>query len=115
VYAVARSVFLAGVVTAQIGNAFACRTNKAHNRQMGWISNLNLIGGVLSALLIIFALIYVPAARAAFDTERFPAIVWPFLLANSLTLYLFEWIRKRIVFLLESRRETRLEKPDPRR
>jgi len=115
IQAVARSVFLAGVVTAQIGNAFACRTNKAHNRQMGWISNLNLIGGVLAALLIIIALIYLPAARAAFDTQRFPAIVWPFLLSNSLILYIFEWIRKRLIFLLESRRDTRLDKSDPRR
>ena len=50
---VARTVFLAGVVLVQIGNAFACRTSKAHNTQMGWGSNKVLLFGIALALLMI--------------------------------------------------------------
>ncbi len=95
--AIARTVFLTGVVTAQIGNAFACRTFTAHVTQMGWGSNRALLAGAALSLVIITGLVYLPPLQQAFNNQVFPSILWPFLVLYALVIYLFEWIRKRIV------------------
>jgi len=38
-YLLAVTTFHAGVVMSQVGNAFACRTEKARGRHLGWLSN----------------------------------------------------------------------------
>ena len=94
VNAIAGTVFLAGVVTVQAGNAFACRTSKAHNTQMGWGSNKTLLGGIFLSLLMIAGLVYIPPLAKAFDNQVFPIVLWPFLLLYALILYTMEWFRK---------------------
>jgi magnesium-transporting ATPase (P-type) len=94
---IAQTVFLAGVVTSQIGNAFACRTSKAHITQMGWGSNKILLSGILLALVLLAGLIYLPAFARAFDNQVFPLILWPLLLIFAPTLYTLEWFRKAII------------------
>jgi Ca2+-transporting ATPase len=108
VNAIAQTVFLAGVVTCQIGNAFACRTSKAHTTQMGWGSNRTLIGGAMLALVIIGALIYFPPLARAFDNQVFPKILWPFLLFFAPFIYAIEWFRKLIIRQSERNREQRI-------
>ena len=105
---VARTVFLAGVVLVQIGNAFACRTSKAHNTQMGWGSNKVLLIGIVLGLLMIAGMIYVPFLAKAFDNQAFPIILWPILACFALTLYTLEWFRKSIVRQRERTRGNRL-------
>jgi Ca2+-transporting ATPase len=92
--AVASTVFLAGVVTVQIGNVFTCRTSKARNSQIGWASNRTLLGGILLSFLIIIGIIYIPSLAKAFDNQVFPTILWPVLLLYSLLLYSIDWLRK---------------------
>jgi magnesium-transporting ATPase (P-type) len=94
---VAKTVFLAGVVLVQIGNAFACRTSKEHNTQMGWGSNKVLLFGIVLALLMIGGMVYIPFLAKAFDNQVFPAIFWPILVLFSLILYILEWFRKALV------------------
>jgi Ca2+-transporting ATPase len=95
--AVASTVFLAGVVTVQVGNAFACRTSKAHITQLGWGSNKTLLGGIGLSLLIIAGLVYIPPLANAFDNQVFPFILWPPLLLYALVLYTLEWFRKALI------------------
>ena len=97
VNAVARTVFLAGVVLIQIGNSFACRTSKAHNTQMGWGSNKVLLFGIALALLMIVGMVYIPFLAKAFDNQVFPAVFWPILAVFALILYTLEWFRKAFV------------------
>ncbi len=94
---VARTVFLAGVVLVQIGNAFACRTSKAHNTQMGWGSNKVLLLGIALALLMIIGMVYIPVLANIFDNQIFPPIFWPILALFALILYTLEWFRKSIL------------------
>jgi magnesium-transporting ATPase (P-type) len=94
---VAGTVFLAGVVTVQIGNAFACRTSKAHTRQLGWGSNKVLLGGIALSLLIIAGLVYISPLAKAFDNEVFPLVIWVLLLFYAPVLYILEWLRKGII------------------
>jgi P-type Ca2+ transporter type 2C len=101
---VARTVFLAGVVLVQIGNAFACRTSKARNTQMGWGSNKVLLVGIALALLMIAGMIYIPFLADAFGNQVFPVSLWPVLAFFALILYTLEWFRKAIA---RSRERTR--------
>jgi magnesium-transporting ATPase (P-type) len=94
---VARTVYLSGVVTAQIGNAFACRTSTSHNTQMGWWSNRILLLGIFLSLVLIVGLIYLPPLAKAFDNQVFPLILWPLLFSYAPVLYTFEWLRKTII------------------
>ncbi len=94
---VASTVFLAGVVTVQVGNAFACRTSKAHIRQLGWASNRILLGGIALSLVIICGLVYIPALADAFDNEVFPFVIWAELLLYAPIIYTLEWFRKAII------------------
>jgi Ca2+-transporting ATPase len=103
VNAVARTVFLAGVVLAQIGNAFACRTSRAHNTQMGWGSNKVLLVGIALSLLMIAGIIYIPSLANVFDNQTFPVFLWPILASFAIILYTLEWFRKAI---LRSRERT---------
>ena len=73
----AQTVFHVGVVMAQIGNVFACRTFKAHNRQQGWFSNPTLLLSVVVELVIIWMLIYIPSLASAFDHVALPLSFWP--------------------------------------
>ncbi len=97
VTAAARTVFLAGMVFAQIGNAFACRTSKARNTQMGWGSNPTLLASVLLSIAIILGLIYFPPLAVSFDNQVFPSALWGVLMLYGLIIYTFEWLRKSLV------------------
>jgi len=108
VNAVGGTVFLAGVATAQIGNAFACRTtSRAHNTQMGWGSNKTLIGGILFSLLLIVGLVYITPLANAFDNHVFPKIIWPFLFLYAPILYSLDWLRKALFRWSEKMRQDR--------
>jgi magnesium-transporting ATPase (P-type) len=90
----AQTVFHVGVVMAQIGNVFACRTIKAHNRQQGWFSNPMIWLGVLFEVLVIWMLIYIPPLALAFDHVILPLSFWPVLFLFAPALYGLEWTRK---------------------
>jgi magnesium-transporting ATPase (P-type) len=107
VNAIAGTVFLAGVVTAQVGNAFACRTSKAHITQMGWGSNKTLLGGILLSLVLIAGLIYISPLAEAFDNAIFPFIIWPALLLYAPVLYTMDWFRKSLIRWTEKKQEDR--------
>jgi Ca2+-transporting ATPase len=108
VEAVAKTVFLSGVVLAQIGNAFACRTSKARNTQMGWGSNKMLLLGGLVSLLMILSFIYIPMLAKAFNIEAFPTYIWGLLIMYAPILYTLEWLRKGTVRLIGNNHGSRL-------
>jgi len=107
VNSMARTVFLTGMVTAQIGNAFACRTSKSRNTRIGWGSNTILLGSVALALAIILGIVYYPPLASAFNTRVFPAIFWAPLILYSLVIYTMEWFRKSAARKRDLLRETR--------
>jgi magnesium-transporting ATPase (P-type) len=69
------TMFHAGVVMAQVGNAFACRTEKQRGRTLGWFSNRSLLLSIAVEIGLILCLIYVPGLAAIFDHRRLPG--WP--------------------------------------
>jgi magnesium-transporting ATPase (P-type) len=112
---VSQTVFHAGVVTAQVGNAFACRTFKARNVQMGWGSNRWLLLGIVIELIVIAALIYVPPLSAAFEHVALPVQYWGILLLYAPALYTLEWLRKAVNRQIEKIREVHFTDRSERR
>jgi len=97
VHDLASSVFFAGVVMAQVGNAFACRTERERGRRLGWLSNRRLLYGVAAEILIALALIYLPGLQSVFGLVPIPLAVWPGLMLFAPGVYALDWIRKSVV------------------
>ncbi len=108
----AATVFHAGVVMAQIGNAFACRSEKMRNTRLGWGSNRYLLLGVLLEFLGIWAIIYFDFLSVHFEHVRIPIRYWLGLASFPLILYSLEWIRKQIARRMDARAQQTLEEKE---
>jgi Ca2+-transporting ATPase len=93
----AATVYHAGVVTSQVGNALACRSDRTRSTSLGWLSNKYLLIGILIELLGIASIIYVPFLAKIFRHVPLPAWMWIGLGMNALVLYSIEWVRKAIM------------------
>jgi P-type Ca2+ transporter type 2C len=93
----AATVYHAGVVMSQVGNALACRSDRTRSSSLGWLSNKYLWIGILIELAGIVGIIYVPFLAKIFNHVPLPAWMWVGLVLNMLVLYSVEWIRKAIV------------------
>lgn len=95
-YLMAITVFHAGVVFAQVGNALACRSESHSFRQLGIFSNPRLMQGIVIEIVIIITLIYFPPLARLFDHYPIPGIFWFGLIFYPPILYLLEWLRKML-------------------
>ncbi len=86
-YQQATSMTLLGMITGQIGTAFAVRTQRASLWSVGVFSNKYLIGGVAAELVLAAILVYAPPLQSVLETAAlpptdllvllpFPFIVW---------------------------------------
>lgn len=107
VHAVAITTFHAGVVTAQIGNAFASRSERELGHHLGWFSNPLLWLGVIFETFLIFLLIYARPLAEAFQHERLPYIFWVGLFLYAPVLYGLERMRKTLLRFLSRLTEPR--------
>jgi len=98
VYVLATTMTHGAVMTTQIGNGFAQRTNVQSIFSVGPFSNRFLMWGVLAETCIFSALVYVPGLATFFNHG--PIRIWPdwaFLFALAPTLWVADEIRKYIV------------------
>jgi Ca2+-transporting ATPase len=95
-YILATTAFHAGVVMAQIGNAFASRAFFSHTREMGLFSNKGLLLAILYEVIIILGLIYIPPISALFEHLPLPPIYLLGLAMFAPVVFGLEWIRKAI-------------------
>ncbi len=93
-YPLAVTVFYAGVVMAQVGNAFACRTERNRGRWLGWLSNPVLLLGIAAELLMLFVLVYLPPVARMFGHAPLPPVLWVGLATFPVLLYSLDWLRK---------------------
>ncbi|MYV65031.1 HAD-IC family P-type ATPase [Streptomyces sp. SID2131] len=86
-YVTATTATFAGIVTCQIGTAFAARTDHAALRDIGILSNPLLLAGIAFELAFTAALVYAPPLQHLFGTAAlppdvvllvavFPVLVW---------------------------------------
>jgi magnesium-transporting ATPase (P-type) len=86
-YVTATTATFAGIVTCQIGTAFAARTDHAALRDIGFFTNLLLLAGIAFELVFTAVLVYLPPLQGIFGTAAlpldvvaliavFPVLVW---------------------------------------
>jgi magnesium-transporting ATPase (P-type) len=97
VYVLATTMFHAGVVMAQVGNALACRSETERLRRLGLFSNKLLLAGLLAEAVLIALLVYVPPFSAWFEHLPLPPSLWGLLAAYPVVLYGLERVRKYVV------------------
>ena len=103
VYPLATTVFHAGVVMAQVGNVFTCRTETERVHHLGWFSNRFLWLGVVVEVLLILAFVYVQPLASAFNHVPLPPLYWAGLVLFAPVLYGLDWIRKSIARAVRNR------------
>lgn len=109
VYILATTVFFAGVVMAQVGNAFTCRRETPGVHVLGWFSNRFLLVGVACEILLVLALIYIRPLAAVFGHLPLPPAIWAGLIGFGPVLYVCDRLRKSLALRL-NRRQARLMK-----
>jgi magnesium-transporting ATPase (P-type) len=97
IYASATTMTHASVVTTQIGNAFAQRTNRESVFKIGFFSNRYLMWGIVAELIMINVLIYLQPFQRVFEHGPLGLIDWVFLLSLIPLLFVADEIRKYIV------------------
>ena len=103
VYPLATTVFHAGVVMAQIGNVFTCRTETERVHHLGWFSNRFLWLAVTVEVLLILAFVYVRPLAKAFNHVPLPPFYWAALILFAPVMYGLDWIRKSIARAVSQR------------
>ena len=112
VYVTATSMFHAGVVATQIGNAYACRTERSSVFTVGFWGNRLLVAGFAAELAIMAALIYVPPLRRLFEEGPLPLNYWLFLMLYPPVMFLAEEGRKAFARRRENRAARRTGNSD---
>lgn len=96
-YIKATTMTHAGVVTTQIGNAFAQRTNRESVFKIGLFSNRFLLWGIAAEIVMIFILVYVQPFQSIFHHGPLGARDWVLLFSFVPLLLIADEIRKFIV------------------
>jgi magnesium-transporting ATPase (P-type) len=96
-YQSATALALAAVVTTQIGNLFAHRTERHSIATVGWTTNRLVFTGIATELAVIAAIVYLPPLQALVGTMPFPAWQWLVVLAVAPLLLIADEARKALV------------------
>lgn len=93
-YSSATAMALACVVTTQIGNLFAQRTERTSSFRVPVFGNRLLWLGVASELVIVALIVHWPPAQRVIGTGPFPLFNWVFLFAWTPLLLVADEVRK---------------------
>jgi magnesium-transporting ATPase (P-type) len=104
-YQAATAMALGVVVTTQIGNLFAQRTERTSTFRLSWFGNRMIWIGIISELLIVSLIIYLPFFQQFFGTASFPLVYWVFLFAWTPLLLLADESRKALLRRREKERK----------
>jgi Ca2+-transporting ATPase len=85
---------LAGIVAAQVGNVFACRTERESVFRVGIAANRFVFGGIAAEVGILLTLIFVPPVARLFGLAPLRFAEWSMLLAFPVVLLALEEARE---------------------
>ncbi len=97
IYLTATTMTLAGIVATQIGNVFACRTDRESIFKVGFLSNKLVLLGIASELVIISVLVYTPFLQKLFGLAPIGLKEWGFLFAFTPIFFCMEEGRKWVM------------------
>jgi sodium/potassium-transporting ATPase subunit alpha len=97
IYLQATSACLAGIIIAQIGNIFACRSADESIFKLGFFTNKLVIFGIICDIFLAAFIFYTPLGNFIFQTSPIALNVILVLLPFSLALLLLDELRKIIL------------------
>ena len=103
-YQSATAMALGAVVTTQIGNLFAERTERRSFFRYPLFNNPMIWVGIATELILVALLVYFPPMHGLFGTADFPLRYWLFLFAWTPSLLIVDEIRKAVLRSRERRR-----------
>jgi magnesium-transporting ATPase (P-type) len=103
-YRQATTITFAGIVACQIGNAFACRSERLSVFRLGIAGNRPLVAAVAAEIALVALLIAVPPFRDVFDLEPIEPRYWPLLAGFPFVFLGLEEFRKVMAQRLAARR-----------
>jgi len=106
-YRHATTMTLAGIVAAQVGNVFACRTDRESLFRVGLLSNRFVLGGILAQVAVLVIVMDVPPIARVFGTAPLRFEEWRLLLLFPPAMIALEEARKWIVRRRSAPRERR--------
>jgi len=93
----ATTVYHAGVVMAQVGNVFACRSETKFASRLGLASHKYLWFGILVEIVGILVMVYWPPLAGLMEHYPIPPPFWAMLVTFPVILYSADWVNKRII------------------
>jgi len=96
IHVIASAVFFSGLILAQVGNAYACRTEKTPVHKIGWIKNRFLLTGIGMEIVITVMLLYVKPLAEITGNLPIPPIFWLVIICYVPIIYILERFRKNI-------------------
>ncbi|KRT66722.1 MAG: ATPase P [Candidatus Dadabacteria bacterium CSP1-2] len=103
IYLKATTMCLAGIIATQIGNVFACRTERESVFKIGFLNNRSVLLGIAAELVIINIIVYFPLFQKIFNTFSLDPVDWAFLLAFPPIIFLAEEGRKYLIRLTQKK------------
>jgi magnesium-transporting ATPase (P-type) len=94
IYRQATTMTLAAIVACQVGNIFACRSDRASIFKIGWLSNRLIWVGIAVELALLLAVIRIVPLSHIFATSSLTAWQWLILLACPPLVLMAEEVRK---------------------
>jgi P-type Ca2+ transporter type 2C len=88
---------LSAIVASQVGNVFACRTERESVFRVGLFSNSRILYGIVAEVGLLIGLIVVPPLQRAFNTAALSFSEWSVLLAPPPLMLALEEGRKWVV------------------
>jgi len=104
VYMMATTMTLAGVVAAQVGAVFACRSDRASIFKIGFTTNRLVLVGIGVELALLALLVYVPFLHPIFNTAPLDGIDWLYVFAWAPVILVVDELRKAFLRRRESKR-----------
>jgi magnesium-transporting ATPase (P-type) len=93
----ARTVAFVGIVSTQVGTAFACRTERVSTFRMGILSNRWLLVGIALEIALTMAMVYVPPLQQFFQLEPMPVNLWLIVIPFGPIIFGADELRKWLV------------------
>jgi Ca2+-transporting ATPase len=96
-YLIATTMTLTGIVMAQVGNAFACKTHRQSVFKTGFLNNRLLLIGMVSMVVLQAVIVYFPPMQAVIGTGPLTLMDWAILALFAPTLFIADELRKLIL------------------
>jgi potassium/sodium efflux P-type ATPase len=94
VYRMATTMTFAGIVLAQVGAVFACRTERISIFKAGFHTNKLILVGIVVELILLSLITYLPFLHNLFNTAPLGIKEWAFLIWIPFAVLLIDEIRK---------------------